>query len=33
MKATGIRDSHISECCNGKRKSAGKYHWEYMEVE
>ena len=33
MKATGIRDSHISECCSGKRKSAGEYHWEYMEVE
>lgn len=24
---TGISYSHISECANGKRKSAGGYHW------
>lgn len=25
-----INQGHISECCNGKRKSAGGYHWEYL---
>lgn len=24
-----IQGSHISECCNGKRKTAGGYRWEY----
>ena len=23
--------NHISECCAGKRKTAGGYHWEYAE--
>ena len=22
--------SHISQCCNGKRKTAGGYHWEFV---
>lgn len=22
--------THIIECCNGKRKTAGNYHWEYV---
>ena len=22
-------NSHIVECCKGKRKTAGKFHWEY----
>lgn len=25
---TGVNYSHISECANGKRKTAGGYHWE-----
>ena len=27
----GFSQSHIRECCNGKRKSAYKYHWKYAE--
>lgn len=27
----GINNSHISMCCNGKRKSAGNYHWRYVD--
>lgn len=23
---------HICECCNGKRKTTNKHHWEYVEV-
>ena len=26
-RKTGINYAHISECANGKRKSAGGYHW------
>jgi hypothetical protein len=26
---TGARQPHINSCCNGSRKSAGGYHWEY----
>ena len=29
-KATGIARQHIGACCNGKRKSAGGYHWQYL---
>lgn len=25
----GINKSHISECCSGKRKTCGGYHWRY----
>lgn len=28
-RVTGIGQSNISKCCLGKRKSAGKYHWEW----
>ena len=27
-KSTGIK--HISSCANGKRKSAGGFHWAYL---
>lgn len=27
-RSTGINYCHISECANGKRKTAGGYHWE-----
>ena len=37
-RQTGVNGAHISECCNGKRKSAGKHpvtgeklHWEYAD--
>lgn len=30
-KQTGINLSNISQCCMGKRKRAGGYHWEYKE--
>ena len=29
-KSTGIARQHINACCNGKRKSAGGYHWKYL---
>ena len=29
-KATNIARQHINACCNGKRKSAGGYHWKYL---
>lgn len=29
---TGINRSHISSCCNNKRKTAGGYHWEYINI-
>ena len=29
-RATGIDHSHISKCCNGKRKYAGGYIWRYI---
>lgn len=28
-KQTGANNSHIIQCCKGKRKTAGGYHWEY----
>jgi len=28
-RRTGIDRAHISSCCNGKRKSAGGYYWEF----
>lgn len=32
LKAMGMdpRNSHISACCRGKRKTAGGYHWQYI---
>ena len=30
-RQTGINQSHICDCCNGKRKSAGGYYWHYAE--
>lgn len=29
VKVTGINQGGISQCCNGKRKSAGGYVWKY----
>ena len=29
-KSTGIARQHINACCNGKRKSAGGKHWQYL---
>ena len=29
-RVTGIHKSNISECCNGKQKSAGGYSWRYI---
>lgn len=29
-RVTGINNSHISECCNGNRWSAGGYIWRYI---
>lgn len=32
-KHLGLKsNSHISQCCKGKRKTAGGYHWKYAEV-
>ena len=31
-RQTGINQSSISKACRGKLKSAGGYHWEYVEV-
>lgn len=28
---TGVNHSHIFQCCKGKRKTAGGYHWQYKE--
>ena len=30
-RETGINQSSISACCQGKQKTAGKYHWKYVE--
>lgn len=30
-RQTGINYSNISECCNGRRKTAGGYYWEYAD--
>lgn len=29
MRETGAQKSNIIACCNGRKKSAGGYHWEY----
>ena len=29
-KITGINNSSISQCCNGKYKTAGGYHWKFL---
>lgn len=29
-RQTGIHKSSISDCCKGKRRTAGGYHWEYV---
>ena len=29
-RQTGIYRESIGKCCNGKRKTAGGYHWEYI---
>lgn len=26
----GIDQSHITKCCRGKQKTAGGYHWQYL---
>lgn len=31
MRKTGIDISSITKCCNGKLKSAGGYHWEFVD--
>lgn len=28
---TNINGGHISDCCNGKRKTAGGYHWKFVD--
>ena len=28
---TGVCQSSISRCCNGKRKTAGGFHWEFVD--
>lgn len=30
-RLTGINHCNISQACNGKRKTAGKFHWRYIE--
>lgn len=30
-RKTGIRQQNIGACCSGKLKTAGKYHWKYVE--
>ena len=30
-KTIGINPSHISACCKGKRKTAGGFHWKYID--
>lgn len=30
-RQTGIAQSSISQCCNGKLKTAGGYHWKYID--
>ena len=29
-RQTGIYQSNITKCCNGKRKSAGGFHWQFV---
>lgn len=31
-RQTGIAQTNISACCNGKRKTAGGFHWKFAEV-
>ncbi len=33
QKETGILNTSIHNCCTGKSKTAGNYHWRYVEVE
>lgn len=33
QKTLSKKSNHISECCQGKRKTAGGYHWKYVETE
>lgn len=30
-RKTGLANSGICRCCNGKQKTCGKFHWEYVE--
>lgn len=30
-RQTGLCNSHISECCTGKQKTHGGFHWKYIE--
>ena len=30
-RQTGINQSHISHCCNGKRKTAGGFRWQFVD--
>lgn len=32
MNKTGIDKANINKCCLGKRKTAGGFHWRYLEV-
>ena len=31
-RLTSISDSNISQCCLGRQKTAGGYHWKYVEI-
>ena len=31
-RQTGINQGHISLCCNGKRQTAGGFHWEFVNI-
>ena len=31
QRITGINQGHISMCCNGKRNTAGGYHWKFVD--
>ena len=31
-EVTGVTRQHICACCKGKRKTAGGYHWRYVDV-
>ena len=30
-KELGLQQGSICKCCNGKQKTAGKYHWKFVE--
>ena len=32
-KVIGIKGNHISDVCKGKRKTAGGFHWEFINKE